>query len=230
MNACDEVYENDDKQILTESKSWLQNTAGSQNDIEKINDDNDKWDLNYKVGLASSILTNGQKISDTTSNHKIIVEEDKKEAKEFISNIKFSTKTLKDIASSYNKFKYEISDDKFVIQIQPKRQISFKESRRIVNNQITRSQKNLLAMFSMNDRTLYNVVNKKIFWIVKSVQNWMRTYEDNENPQRAYESKKTEYYEWKLNRENMKASKIVKNDGLSEIKDKQELLKEQNHC
>ena len=147
MNACDEVYENNDKLILTESKSWLQNTAGSQNDIEKLNDDNDKWDLNYKVGLASSILTDGQKILDTTSNHKIIVEEDKKEAKEFINNIKFSTKPLKDIASSYNKFKYEISDDKFVIQNQPKRQISFKESRRIVNNQITSSQKNLLAMF-----------------------------------------------------------------------------------
>ena len=77
----------------------------------------------------------------------------------------------------------------------------------------------------MNDRTLYNVVKKEIFWIVKSVQNWMRTYEDNENPQRAYGSKKAEYYEWKLNRKNMKASKIVKNDGLSEIKDKQELLK-----
>ena len=28
----------------------------------------------------------------------------------------------------------------------------------------------------------------------------MRTYEDNANPQKAYESKKAEYYEWKLNR------------------------------
>ena len=55
------VCTNNNKLILTESKSLLQNTTGSQNDIEKLNDDFDKRALVYKVGLASSILTDSQK-------------------------------------------------------------------------------------------------------------------------------------------------------------------------